>query len=478
MSQDFFFHAPQGYMVILEYARKLIRHESDRTEESRIQHQINTRLYNNAFCGLLKAGAPFKVREDHGKEFITMEIEDICYECPASSASNILRSEYGGIILESQNQVTEKRDTERTEEVKNKGIKSKTEKEEKVTSPFLMKSGLPDMDSFEFSPPKKHKIRDIGEEAGKGMCCEENDHVEKGMVTASHKRRDEPESKGEDLAPEQPVRFVPKNERFRQPVPAPQNTKPVKEEEDGKAGILSGLFGRKKKEEESSGTVEAERKEGRNYHQDGGVPFMHIHYVALKRRFGDEVIANYCFIFWPTRIVEQYPKKTWGDFLIHVTNMDTMEETITCTDHKMKELTVEADQKEFSVFCFWNAGVFESHVVLRGKTDSMFRMEEKIDKKEPEDMRDSYLEQFRYEKKGQPKLFVAPFRGNNRGERQIPILGCVEIHDQKFPLERLDKNRIGYRCHGELKIIQGHWEKGSFVFTIEDGDPIEWEEYL
>lgn len=205
---------------------------------------------------------------------------------------------------------------------------------------------------------------------------------------------------------------------------------------------------------------------------------MHIHYVALKRRFGDEVIANYRFIFWPTRIVERYPKKTWGDFLIHVTNLDTMEETITCTDQRMKELTVEADQKEFSVFCFWNAGMFESHVVLHGKTDSMFRMEERIDKKEPEDMRDSYLDQFRYEKKGQPKLFVAPFRGNNRGEKQIPILGCVEIRDQKFPLERLDKNRIGYRCQGELKIIQGHWENGGFVFTIEDGDPIEWEEYL
>jgi len=140
MSQDFFFHAPQSYMVILEYARKLIRHESDRTEESRIQHQINTRLYNNAFCGLLKAGAPFKVREEQGKEFITMEIEDICYECPVSSASNILRSEYGGIIFEGQNRATEKRDTERTEEIKNKGIKSKTEKGDDIVEHHNLRS--------------------------------------------------------------------------------------------------------------------------------------------------------------------------------------------------------------------------------------------------------------------------------------------------------------------------------------------------
>ena len=27
MSQDFFFHAPQVYMAILEYARKLIHHD-------------------------------------------------------------------------------------------------------------------------------------------------------------------------------------------------------------------------------------------------------------------------------------------------------------------------------------------------------------------------------------------------------------------------------------------------------------------
>lgn len=469
MQQDFFFHVPQSYIEILEHARRLISHESNSGEESRIEHQINTRLYNNAFCGLLKTGAPFRLAEDNEKKFLIMEVDGISYQCPASSASNILRNEYEAIITARQSQYLEKEE----ESLKRQKIKTG-----KAPSPFLMKSGLPDMDSFEFSPPKKHKIRDIGEEAGQEMSREPTDNQEKGMADSRNEKLEHPSSKPEGIIPDQAILFVPKNERFCQPVSHSESIKTAKKEEDGRAGLLSGLFGRKKKEEESLEIGPTGEKVEGSHGQDGGVPFMHIHYVVIKRRFGDEIIANYRFIFWPTRIVEKYPKKTWGDFLVHVTNMDTMEETITCTDHKMKELTVEADQKEFSVFCFWNAGTFESHVVLCGKTDSMFRMEERVDKKEPENMEDSYLEQFRYEKKGQPKLFVAPFRGNNRGEKQIPILGCVEIRDQRFPLERLDKNRIGYRCHGELKIIQGHWENGSFVFVIEDGDPIEWEEYL
>lgn len=190
MQQDFFFHVPQSYIEILEHARRLISHESNSGEESRIEHQINTRLYNNAFCGLLKTGAPFRLAEDNEKKFLIMEVGGISYQCPASSASNILRNEYEAIITAGQSQYLEKEE----ESLKRQKIKTG-----KAPSPFLMKSGLPDMDSFEFSPPKKHKIRDIGEEAGQEMSREPTDNQEKGMADSRNEKLEHPSSKPKGL---------------------------------------------------------------------------------------------------------------------------------------------------------------------------------------------------------------------------------------------------------------------------------------
>ena len=110
-------------------------------------------------------------------------------------------------------------------------------------------------------------------------------------------------------------------------------------------------------------------------------------------------------------------------------------------------------------------------VRLDGRTDSMFQIDDEVNKEEPEDnFSNTYLDQFRLERKGQPKHFIVPFKNNNRGEKNIPIVGYVEVNRKRYPLERRDGNTLSYRYSGGERIIKGHWEEGTFKFTVEDAN--------
>lgn len=212
-----------------------------------------------------------------------------------------------------------------------------------------------------------------------------------------------------------------------------------------------------------------------SYNYDGGDIFMHIHQVVLKKQFGNSSAGPYRFIFWPLRIIEMQGKKTWADFLVHVTDQNG-NEILLCTDGKYKELMVKVDGKEFNVYATWTNGMFDSHVSLYGKTASIYTIEEDVHKEEPETAyHDSFLNQFRLERKGQPKHFVVPFKNNNRGELNIPIVGCVELGGKSYPLERREENTLRYRYNGSDKVIRGHWEKGMFKFTVDDANRFVWE---
>lgn len=214
-----------------------------------------------------------------------------------------------------------------------------------------------------------------------------------------------------------------------------------------------------------------------DYSQDGGQLFQHIHQVTIKPRFGDAVVSRARFIIWPTRVITMHTGTTFADFLVHVT--DTYgNEQIFCTNSKIKQLGMMVDGKQYLVYGIWNNSVFESHVVLDGKSGSMFRMEEEVQKQEPDsNFGDSFLDQFRYEHKGQPFHFIVPFLNGNRGELNIPIVGFVSIDGKKYALERCEGNTLQYRTRANAeKIIRGHWEKGTFVFTIDDATKLLWED--
>ena len=204
--------------------------------------------------------------------------------------------------------------------------------------------------------------------------------------------------------------------------------------------------------------------------------FQHVHQVVIKPRFGEAVVSRARFIIWPTRIISMHPGNTFADFLVHITD-SAGNEQILCTDNKVKQLGVTVDGKQYLVYGIWNNSVFESHVVLDGKSASMFRMEEEVQKQEPDgNYGDAFLDQFRYEHKGQPFHFIVPFLNGNRGELNIPIVGFVSIDGKKYALERCEGNTLQYRTRSNTeKIIRGHWEKGKFIFTIDDTTKLLWE---
>lgn len=206
-----------------------------------------------------------------------------------------------------------------------------------------------------------------------------------------------------------------------------------------------------------------------DYSNDGGVLFHHVHTVTLKKRYGSEAAGPYRFVFWPTWIIDKFNGKRFGDFIVHVTDPNGNEIT-SCTEGDMKELDIKIDGKQFKVFATWDMGVFSSNVALAGKTESIFTINDEVHKEEPDQFTNKYLDQFRLERKGQPKHFIVPFKNNNRGEKNIPIIGYVEVNRKRYPLERRDGNMLCYKYSGNERMITGHWENGKFVFSVKDSN--------
>lgn len=212
-----------------------------------------------------------------------------------------------------------------------------------------------------------------------------------------------------------------------------------------------------------------------DHSQDGGVLFQHIHQVTVKPKFGDAILSQVKFIIWPTRIVEMYPGRTFADLLIYVVDKNGVERSY-CTERGQDMITITtSDNKEFNVYGIWDNGHFTSYVTLTGKTESQNRMEETVEKTEPERTdSDAFLDQFRLERKGQPAHFIVPFKDHNCGEQNIPITGYVELRGRKYPLERREGNMLRYRYNANEKVIRGHWENGSFKFGLSDVTLIDW----
>lgn len=727
------FNEPQNYAWVLNYGRRLIEAETKDAEKNRTEHQINTRIFNNAFCGLLRTGYPFDITTITNQMFVRLILDGKQFQCPANTVSNILRQEYDTIVRPKVDRYNQREKTEQEEceiaELEVRPVSEPDKKEEQIQIPKTLKEAssdlkitpakqmeimrglkedrelrtgensgeqtakedcdhastkvtvplavqdqvndeaaapkvfqpqmrMPVLDDVMFAPAKHGKTIEIDEAEetsvdnekiadqaieekmkvavvpepvlklvftaelerneeevtkSKGGSLEEeteapqtlSDAIKEGSVdTADAPPHSEtsgsvttadretttaasevayhdllkdlsentsnspmPESAPSETIIETPAHaptgvnpanesnygmpessdaapkrvFQPKAQRFA-PVVSFNETMPKTSREvpaapaapKEKKGFLSSIFSggeRKKDVAESSqnpnpedtfltdtqGEAEAKiieviktpisdevmvepdvsyapavkrempstvdtqlpsllKDKTESYNHDGGKIFTHVHQVTLKKQFGNNSVGPYRFIFWPMYIVEMQSKKTWADFLVHVTDQNG-NEILLCTDGVYKELIVKVDGRELNVYATWTNGVFESHISPYGKTASIFTIEDEVFKEEPEEAEhDGFLDQFRLERKGQPKHFIVPFKNNNRGELNIPIVGCVELGGKRYPLERREENTLRYRYHGSDKIIRGHWERGVFKFTVDDANRFVWEE--
>ena len=94
------FYAPQTYALALECGRKLMANESEEDKLVPVIHQMNTRIYNSAFCGILRTGYPFTIEknENGNPTFIKMKIDGMQHACPYTSVSNTLRGEFATVL--------------------------------------------------------------------------------------------------------------------------------------------------------------------------------------------------------------------------------------------------------------------------------------------------------------------------------------------------------------------------------------------
>lgn len=204
----------------------------------------------------------------------------------------------------------------------------------------------------------------------------------------------------------------------------------------------------------------------RDYSHDNGELFMHRHVVTLKKRLGSDTIGPYRFTFWPTSVPDDQ-NGAFAEMLVHVIDDTNKKEDLAVFDKQQHEKVFRFDGKELKVYGIWNNGSFESHISLCGQTASIFDLAEDVQEIKPQCLSDSFLSQFRFEKKGQPKLFIVPFSSSNRGERNIPIVGFAEVKGVRHALRRMEGNTLKYTYDGRLKIVTGHFDTGRFSFSVD-----------
>ena len=209
--------------------------------------------------------------------------------------------------------------------------------------------------------------------------------------------------------------------------------------------------------------------EKQDHSNDRGKLFNHIHTIVLRRSFGAAEIGPYRFIIWPTWIYDRTTSTSFAEILVHVTDPNDKEYIFVTQKHE-NDINMTIDGKTFKVYGTWKSGMFTSHVVLTNKTASIYQPIEEIKKNVPDDFNNEFLDQFRLEKKGQPTLFITPFKSYNGGEEYIPITGYVELNGVRTVLPRRPKNELRYTFSGIERVVRGFWKEGTFDFTSDDAN--------
>lgn len=83
----------QKTYIILALSNQL-KETSAGNEEKKVDYQIASRIYANAFASLLRDGCEPNYVESKGMAILTLELEDRVYECPARTIKNILKAEF------------------------------------------------------------------------------------------------------------------------------------------------------------------------------------------------------------------------------------------------------------------------------------------------------------------------------------------------------------------------------------------------
>lgn len=204
--------------------------------------------------------------------------------------------------------------------------------------------------------------------------------------------------------------------------------------------------------------------------------YRHIHRVKLRKKYmPDSVTDEYVFTFWPLVIYDRCPYNAFfAEFMVLVQppKGNPYFEVVQKKEH---ELFLTIDGLEFKVFCVWNNAHFESTVSLNGETNSIYELigedANSIEKHEPiEAISNSYLDQFRYERKGQAKHFAMPVEMENTDNGKAVIIGFViDGKGNRIIIRPSQNHDLVYKANGSEKHLSGRWiGNGKFELTLKD----------
>lgn len=192
----------------------------------------------------------------------------------------------------------------------------------------------------------------------------------------------------------------------------------------------------------------------------------HTHYVMIKKTYGTQTFGPYVIQVWPTEVVEMHPDKVPSSIFVRAKapNGSVIYKT---GDRRTKYITLEIDRKQFNVFGFWKHGAFVTEVVTINTTASMYTMTEEVEQECPEQVSDTFLDQFRSSEPGKPEFFVVPVENVNHGEPFVPIAAFARVGDKNYVISNKGAgNTLRFTYANELSEISGQWEDGKFAFTI------------
>lgn len=392
-------------------------------EELKADYQIISRIYSNAFAGMIRYGFMPACEAKDGVSFLTLDLEGCVYRCPARTVKNILKAEFAAV-------------------------------EEKLPKAAAMAAEEEARLAAELKNREKRGKPGISSETGQAAA--------------------EPVKK-----PEPPVRGV------REPELSMRAEEETASSQDTAARPLPGIFSRflpKSKKQEAlnaAPAVQPIQKEAavpdvipQTAEEECGERICHTHYVMLRKTYGTQVTGPYMIQIWPTEVIEMYPERLPSAIFVRA---QAPNGTAVCkvSEGRARYIVLEIDNKQFNVFGFWEGGKFITEVAAINKTASIFTMSEEVEQECPEQVSDVFLDQFRSREPHRPEFFVVPVSNVIQEEGTVPIAAFIKVRDKNYPVSaRGSGNTLRFTYENVLSEISGWWEDGKFVFAVR---PVEEE---
>lgn len=425
---------PLQKMYIILCLAESMKDECTGKEELKSDYQIHSRIYANAFASMIRYGTQLACETRDRMVFLTMELEERIFSCPARTIKNIMKVDFASVeekLPEIMPLIREEEASLLTES-KNSRKQKKQENAENTTEQFKAK---PVPHVFK----RKQVLETLNGESQTRVVPDAE--PEKSAMKADRLAGTIADTVVKSSF-DRFSRFLPKNKKQKVLDTMP-SLQPKQMETETVPNVIAHVD---------------EEKHGER--------ICHTHYVMLKKTYGTQVTDPYVIQIWPTEVIEMCSDRMPSAIFVRAqapngTVISKVNEG--CT----KYIVLNIDNKQFNVFGYWEAGKFVTEISPINKTASIYTMIEEVEQECPEQVSDLFLDQFRSREPHHPEFFVMPIENNIPNRGTVPIAAFIRIKDKNYLVNsKGNKNTLRFTYEGQLSEISGWWEDGRFVFAV------------